>query len=125
MAQPLCGRDLATVVKLGFDAGDQLVGQVANPDSPRRLHAPVELPGDARQHGRVSPHDLIEAGTLDLDDHRAAVVQSGSMGLTDRRGRDGLGVKFRKRLLDRLPLLGLQSLGELVAWPPSHVGVQV
>lgn len=31
VAQPLCGRDLPTVVKLGFDAGDQLVGQVANP----------------------------------------------------------------------------------------------
>jgi hypothetical protein len=125
LAQPNAGGELATVVQLGLNPLDQLFGEVPHTDPLRCLDPAIELAGNERQNRRVPPHELIDSGPLDLDDHASAVVQRRPVRLADRGGGQRFAIEARERLLDRLRELCAQYVHDLLGRYSGYVRVQL
>ena len=115
LAQAHAGGRLAHVVELLLDAVDELLGEGAHADAPGRLDARLELAGGEAKDGPVAPHDVVDAGPLDLHDHAGPVVEHGAMGLADRGRRQRLELERREHLVDRLAELVFEHVDDVVA----------
>ena len=125
LPQACAGGGFVAVAQLVPDPVDQLAGEPLDPHALRRGNPPVQLRGRKGEHGAVAADEVVDAGSLDLDDHRLASVQRRAVGLADGRGGQGLRLERLEGVVRRLAELGLDHRTNLIHRDRSHVGLEV
>ena len=103
------GVGLAAEVELGSQAAGELVEHLARPHALPERGPPLHEVGHQREGGEIPLHDVLDAGTLDLDHDRLAGAEPGAVGLADRGRGERFPVELREHLVDRLSQLGLED----------------